>query len=75
MAVHKRGTQIPRGVKELNEKLSEMGISNIKVFPGGKWKDLSADERADEILKMIESVERGEFETCDFAALEEMSKQ
>jgi hypothetical protein len=62
-------------VEKLKAKIESMGIKKLHVFPGGKWKDLSISERADEVLKMLERVERGELVTCDFAALDAMSEQ
>jgi hypothetical protein len=62
-------------VERLDAKLQELGINNLKVFPGGKWKDLSVSQRADEVVKILEQVERGELITCDFAALEALSEQ
>jgi hypothetical protein len=62
-------------VERLDAKLQELGINNLKVFPGGKWKDRSVSERADEVVKILEQVERGELITCDFAALEALSEQ
>jgi hypothetical protein len=61
-------------IDRLNNKLSEFGVNNLKIFPGGKWKDLSVSERADCVLEILEQVERGEFVTCDFAALDEMNE-
>jgi hypothetical protein len=72
MAVSKRGNQSPRGVEGLKEKLKAEGITNLRVFPGGKWKDLTPDQRADAVLDILQSVERG-WVSCDFKALAEMA--
>lgn len=47
-------------VEALKTKLSEMGVKNLSIFPGGKWKDLTAEERAGALLDVIGCVERGE---------------
>lgn len=50
---------------ELQTYLKEAGIKDIKFFKGEKWNEISIEERADEIIRVLEAMKNGDFEEFD----------
>lgn len=48
-------------MNDLNDKLNDVGLTLIDVYPGSN-QNISGDELQNEILKVLASVESGNFE-------------
>lgn len=49
-------------VEKLQQKLQELQVTNLKLFKGEKWNDITIEQRAEEILKLLEALENGDCE-------------
>lgn len=52
-------------LEELQTYLKESGIRDIKFFKGEKWNEISIEERANEIIRVLEAMKNGDFEEFD----------
>lgn len=61
-------------VELLRQKLNDIGVTRLHVFKGELWNDSTLEQRAEELLKSIEAIERGDFTRVDLGDKDDLPR-